>query len=75
MFAVKETGLPGCVLGLQILPQLVCHPLALEGAVSLRTLQFGLYLLGCCTFASTQVALLSDHECTVLTRPHWWRPH
>lgn len=38
VFGVKETGLPRCVLDLQILPQLVCPPLALDGAASLRTL-------------------------------------
>lgn len=38
VFGVKESGLPGCVLGLQILSQLVCLPLAPDGAANLRSL-------------------------------------
>lgn len=38
VFGVKESGLPGRVLGLQILSQLVCPPLALDGAANLWSL-------------------------------------
>lgn len=38
VFGVKESGLLGCVLGVQILSQLVCPPLAPDGAANLKSL-------------------------------------